>query len=114
LRVAPQVHRGGCSVRPGPPPKPTALKLLEGNPGHQKLNAHEPKPPAKLPRCPAHLSPNAKKLWSRLGPKFAGLGVMADVDEAAFAILIEAYAAWLDLIELARKDGPVVKVNGQP
>lgn len=32
----------------------------------------------------------------------------------AFAILCESYAAWCELLELARKDGHVVRVNGQP
>ena len=29
---------------PGPKPKPTRLKVLQGNPGHQKLPKNEPKP----------------------------------------------------------------------
>jgi P27 family predicted phage terminase small subunit len=32
----------------GPPPIPTALKLLHGNPGRHKLNKHEPVPAGKL------------------------------------------------------------------
>lgn len=98
---------------PGPPKKPTALKILEGNPGHQKLNTHEPKPPVKVPPPPKHLGPEAKRVWRRIGPKFAALGVMAEVDEAAFAILCESYAAWCHLIEKAREHGPIVKMHGQ-
>jgi P27 family predicted phage terminase small subunit len=99
---------------PGPPKKPTAIKALEGFPGHQKKNHAEPKPPVKLPAPPKHLSAEAKKVWRRIGPKFAAMGVMAEVDEAAFSMLCESFAQWCDLIEKAREHGPIIKVNGQP
>jgi P27 family predicted phage terminase small subunit len=99
---------------PGPPRKPTALKALEGFPGHQKKNPAEPKPAVKLPEPPDHLSDKAKDLWHRIGPKFAAMGVMAEVDELAFAMLCESYAAWADLIRRARKGRPIEKVHGQP
>ncbi len=35
----------------GRKPKPTALKLLEGNPGKRKLNADEPSPRGTTVRC---------------------------------------------------------------
>ena len=46
--------------RRGPPPKPTALRLLQGNPGKRRLNDAEPKPKQSLPRCPDWLPANAK------------------------------------------------------
>jgi phage terminase small subunit len=50
----------------GRPPKPTALKVLEGNPGKRPLNQNEPKPEKKAPNCPSWLLPDAKKEWRRL------------------------------------------------
>ena len=41
--------------------KPTAVKVLEGNPGKRSLNTGEPKPEKKAPRCPAWLEDEAKK-----------------------------------------------------
>ena len=35
----------------GRKPKPTALKLLEGNPGNRPLNIAEPRPTG-VPNCP--------------------------------------------------------------
>ena len=35
----------------GRKPKPTAVKVLEGNPGKRSLNTNEPKPVKKAPRC---------------------------------------------------------------
>lgn len=36
----------------GRKPKPTAMKMLEGNPGKRPLNLKEPVPEKKLPKCP--------------------------------------------------------------
>ena len=45
----------------GRKPTPTAIKVLEGNPGKRPLNANEPKPKKKAPRCPSWLEDEAKK-----------------------------------------------------
>ena len=45
----------------GRKPKPTALKVLEGNPGKRPLNDREPVPPKGTLKCPAWLLPEAKK-----------------------------------------------------
>ena len=37
----------------GRKPKPTALKMLEGNPGKHPLNEHEPVPPKSTIKCPS-------------------------------------------------------------
>ena len=39
----------------GRKPKPTALKLLEGNPGKRPINEHEPVPPKGTVKCPTWL-----------------------------------------------------------
>ena len=49
----------------GRKPKPTAVKVLEGNPGKRGLNAGEPKPEKKAPRCPAWLE--AEEYFSEHG-----------------------------------------------
>ena len=59
----------------GRKPKPTALKVLEGNPGHRPLNKKEPMPKGKLPRCPELLEEDAKKEWKRLGKVLAEMGI---------------------------------------
>lgn len=96
----------------GRKPKPTAMKLAEGNPGKRPIGSN-PQPPAKLPAPPKHLSKDGKKVWKALGPRFAALGIMAEVDEVAFAILCESYASYVSLVIKARDDGPIVRVNGQ-
>lgn len=69
----------------GRKPKPTAVKQLEGNPGKRQLNANEPKPAARAPSCPKWLEDDAKKEWRRLAKQMEQLGILTEVDMAAFA-----------------------------
>ena len=75
----------------GRKPKPTAIKLLEGNPGRRPLNEHEPVPPKATIKCPAWLEPEAKKEWKRLAPALESMGVLTSVDISAFAGYCQAY-----------------------
>ena len=76
----------------GRKPKPTALKVLEGNPGGRPLNPNEPKPAKKAPRCPAWLEDEAKKEWKRMGKTLEQMGLLTEMDMAAFAGYCQAYA----------------------
>lgn len=49
----------------GPQPKPTALKLLEGNPGKRRLNVAEVKPVGTLKK-PALITGPAAEEWDRV------------------------------------------------
>ena len=62
---------------PGPPPTPTNLKLLRGNPGKRKLNANEPDPAPAIPPCPSHLDKVAKKEWRRISKELLALGIIS-------------------------------------
>jgi len=77
----------------GPSPKPTHLKLLEGNPGKRPINKHEPKPKPTTPSVPKWLNPLAKKEWRRISKELIGLGLLTCVDGAALAGYCTAYAA---------------------
>lgn len=98
----------------GPAPKPTALKILEGNPGKQKLNANEPKPRPldAIPRPPTRLLPDAKKEWKRLAPTMVATGLLTDLDLSAFAELCQNYAYYLSLdkqiLALGEDKGPAM------
>ena len=77
---------------PGPRPKPTRLKLLAGNPGHQKLNDREPQPTLGMPSCPLWLDAEAKAEWKRVAPELKRLGLLAKIDRAALASYCQAWA----------------------
>src|SRR3989304_6916661 len=79
-------------MRPGPSPKPTHLKLIEGNPGKQKLNRNEPKPRPVAPTRPEWLLPEAKREWTRIVPELERLGLLTIIDRAALAGYCQVYA----------------------
>lgn len=93
----------------GRKPKPTALKLLEGNPGKRQLNSQEPMPTKKAPKCPTWLDAEAKKEWRRLTKQLEDLGLLTNVDMAAFAGYCQAFARWKEAEEFISKHGTIVK-----
>lgn len=99
----------------GRPRKPTALKVLEGNPGKRPINQKEPKPKPVAPKCPAHLNPRAKKEWRRIAVDLEPLGLLTQVDRAALAAYCVAYSRWVEAEDMIRKHGMLVKSpNGYP
>lgn len=95
----------------GRKPKPTALKELEGNPGKRKLNRSEPKPAKGIPPCPDWLLPEAKKEWDRLAENLGQLGVLTNVDMAAFAAYCQSYARWKEAQEHIDRDGSTFETD---
>ena len=91
----------------GRKPKPTALKLLEGNPGKRPLNTNEPVPPKGSVKCPTWLEPEAKKEWKRLAPSLEAMGVLTQADLTAFAGYCQAYARWKEAEEFISKHGSI-------
>ena len=93
----------------GRKPKPTAMKLLEGNPGKRLLNDKEPVPPKGSIKCPAWLLPEAKKEWKRLAPSLEALGVLTLVDLTAFEGYCQAYARWKEAEAFITQHGSIFK-----
>ena len=74
----------------GRKPKPTNLKVLEGNPGKRPLPTNEVKPQKKAPRCPQWLEEDAKR-----------------------ECYCQAYARWKEAEEFLSKHGSILKTpNG--
>lgn len=108
--VSENITKGGDTVaQKGRKPKPTAIKQLEGNPGKRQLNTAEPKPIQKAPTCPKWLDDEAKKEWKRLAKKMEQLGILTEVDMAAFAGYCQSYARWKEAEEFISKHGAIVK-----
>lgn len=91
----------------GPPPKPTHLKLITGNPGRRPLNKKEPRPAAGVPTVPAHLSAEAKAEWRRISATLGKLGLLTGVDRSALAAYCQAYADWIEAEDHVRDEGKV-------
>jgi P27 family predicted phage terminase small subunit len=96
-------------------PKPTHLKLLQGNPGKRPLNGNEPKPAATIPDVPEHLSEAAKAEWTRMSVELNKLGLLTVVDRSAFAGYCMAWGRWVEAEQALKKTGPVVRApSGYP
>ena len=97
----------------GRKPKPTALKQLEGNPGRRPLQKNEPKPDKRAPRCPSWLEEEAKKEWKRMGKLLEQMGILTEMDMAAFAGYCQAYARWKEAEEFITHHGSMIRTpNG--
>lgn len=89
----------------GRPPKPLALKILEGNPGHRPLNRYEPKPRPIAPPCPRWLEPEAKREWKRISRELEALGLLTVIDRAVLAGYCQAWARWRAAEEVLTREG---------
>jgi P27 family predicted phage terminase small subunit len=79
---------------PGPPPTPTRLKLIRGNPGKRPISRREPRPATGKPLCPEWLCDEAHAEWQRITDNLEPMGMLHKVDHG----LIVAWAvAWAQL-----------------
>lgn len=97
----------------GPAPKPTALKVLQGNPGRRPLTQNEPKPRVQRLRCPLWLDPEAQQEWRRLSPELRRLGLLTFVDLAVFAAYCQAYSRWRQAERALSEHGLVMEIGGK-
>jgi P27 family predicted phage terminase small subunit len=78
----------------GPAPKPTRLRILEGNPSNRPLNDREPTPRQGEPDCPEWLIPEAQAEWARITVELGHMGLLSRADRAALAAYCQAWARW--------------------
>ena len=101
-------------MKPGTRPKPSALRLIDGDAGHRPPNQNEAKPKSAIPPCPAHLKPHAKKEWRRISKRLLTLGLLTHIDRAVLAMYCQAWARWVEaeekVAEMPGKD--IVKTKG--
>jgi P27 family predicted phage terminase small subunit len=92
---------------PGPPPTPSKLVELKGNPSKKKLTA-EPEPTRGAPRPPADLKGEALAEWGRIVPELDRLGLLTKVDRAYLVAYCEAWATFNAAREAIAEFGPLV------
>ncbi len=91
----------------GRPPKPTSLKLLQGNPGKRPLPANEPKPPTGKAIAPRWLCGKGKAAWRRLAPMLSGMRVLSKADAEKLALGCDALGEYLELRETIQELGHI-------
>ncbi len=95
-------------MKPGTKPKPTHLKLIEGNRGKRPLNSKEARTIPSLPAAPPHLTADALEEWNRVADQLHRIGLLSEVDRAALAAYAQAYGRWVQaeraIAKMAEKD----------
>ena len=89
----------------GRKPKPTALRVLQGNPGRRPLNDREPVPPALPPGAPEELAGNTLALeeWARTIEPAIAIGQITTADRGMAIAHCELWAAWREQVALTAK-----------
>ena len=93
----------------GPPPTPTALRRLRGNPSKRPLPKDEPQPKLATPRCPAHLGAEAKREWRRVVKIMREMGVLTVADGAAIAAYCQTWERWVQAEKAIRIGGILIR-----
>ncbi len=99
--------------RRGPPPKPTALRLLQGNPSKRPLNSREPTPKAGTPRCPEWLDEEAKACWKWLLAQLRDMGLVTQADAQAMINYCDTWSRWKRAVVFLQKNGDVYTVKDE-
>lgn len=93
----------------GRKPVPTTLKILRGNPGHRPLNPNEPRPERKAPTAPRALDKIARAEWRRMSTVLLRMGLLTEIDRAAFAGYCVSWSQWVQAIEKVQQLGQIIK-----
>ena len=91
--------------------KPTALRVLEGNPGKRPLPQNEPRPAPIMPDCPTWFDAEAKKFWATYGPKLHAIGLLTEVDGPAFSAICERYSLYVRCVKRLKSKGLIMKTE---
>lgn len=96
----------------GPAPKPTALKILEGNPGKRPLLPDIFTPERESPPCPDHITGRAREHWDYVTEQLNRYGMLAKTDMGQLAALCTTWARYVEaeeMIALAAQQAPMSK-----
>ncbi len=95
----------------GRKPKPTALKIAEGNPGKRALPADEPSPDPVAPKCPTHLRGEARREWKRLVPLLEELGLISKIDMVAMACYCATWGRHVEAERQLAEQGYIIETD---
>lgn len=101
-------------MKRGRKPKPTALRIFEGNPGKRPLPKGSPTParPAAVPDPPAHLDAKAIEFWTKYAPQLFELDLLSALDVEALGLAAAAWSEYVHAAEVLKQHGLLVKSEG--
>ena len=91
----------------GRPPKPAALKAINGNPGNRPI-PRNPEPTRGAPLPPGNLKGEALAAWGRIVPELDAIGLLTKVDRDYLVAYCESYATFDTARRIMAEDGPLV------
>jgi len=94
-------------------PKPTRLKVLEGNPGKREINIFEPKAKPEIPKMPTWLKafPVAGKEWKRESEILFKMGILSSAESGILAMRCYLASQVQELALSIQEEGRVIKVT---
>lgn len=107
----------------GPPPEPTALRVLKGNTAHRPLPKNEPQFEAEAPPKPKGMSRAGRRVYDELVELLSSARILALVDQRALAqlsedeaLLKDAYQGIWEMVAALKKkaDAEGKKLPGGP
>lgn len=78
------------------PHRPTAIKILQGEPNKDRINYNEPQPEGTT-TVPRWLNRQAKTEWKRIVPELYRLGLLTKIDRSSLAAYCQAYGRWVQV-----------------
>lgn len=93
----------------GRKPKPTWLKVVEGNPGKRPLNDAEPQATGDLLTPPDWLSPSQREVWQN-AIENAPPGLLRGIDESVFTVWVIAKDMHRNAAEKIAQSGTLVRM----
>lgn len=102
----------------GFPPKPTAIKKLEGNPGRRPLPENEPEPPAIYApvKPPTWLRGKGKQVWNTICPMLISVRVLTEADLLALSRYCDLFEEFFTVRKHVKKHGttyPIMDGEGR-
>lgn len=96
----------------GRKPKPTVLKLIQGNPGKRPIE-HGLSATIEEPDCPAGMSAEAKAIWDEIVKELMQLRVLARVDKFQLEKYCNIVARARELQNFINKNGMTYETEGK-
>jgi P27 family predicted phage terminase small subunit len=100
--------------RRGPPPKPRALKKLEGTFRKDRDGGEVLEPPPGMPARPTWLDKEACAEWDRVVPQLEELGVLTGLDGGALERYCVAHSNWVNAQLDVQKRGRMLETPFGP
>lgn len=95
----------------GPAPRPTSLKLLQGD-RSDRVNVDEPTPSSLPIDAPDYLDDDARAVWDRLAPDLERQGVLTAWDVDALAVFCTAVVHHRRAVQTVNQTQVLLKASG--